>query len=95
MRNTQQLAFPLFIHSDLPIGDVIVLMGLCYRQKEYLFQEEFEAPGKEEVISAFSPPLSRLGEECFHSAKGGRERGDGVQRFHGEEGLLLLLQTCR
>ena len=46
-------------HSDLPIGDVAFLMGLRYRQKEYLFQEEFEGLEKEGVISHLLPAFSR------------------------------------
>ena len=46
-------------HSGLPIGDVAFLMGLRYRQKEYLFQEEFEGLEKEGVISHLLPAFSR------------------------------------
>ena len=46
-------------HSGKTIGDVVFMMGLRYRAKEFLFGEEFEALEKEGVISHLLPAFSR------------------------------------
>lgn len=46
-------------HSGKEIGDVAFLMGLRYRAKEFLFEEEFEALEKEGVIRYLLPAFSR------------------------------------
>ena len=46
-------------HSGKEIGDVAFLMGLRYRSKEFLFEEEFEALEKEGVIRYLLPAFSR------------------------------------
>ena len=46
-------------HSGKPIGEVVFMMGLRYRAKEFLFGEEFEALEKEGVISHLLPAFSR------------------------------------